>query len=93
MPSEVGTRLNLANALGKIDRAEAAVHAYNAVLLLSPAHKDAACKLVTCVCISVGLCGGWGCVRGCVCVGGVCVCVCVLLCLCVCVRVRVRVCA
>jgi len=91
MPSEVGARLNLANALGKIDRAEAAVDAYTAVLRLSPAHKDAACKLVTCVCISVVWCVWGGCIRGYVCVGGVCVCVCALVfvcvraCMCMCV--------
>lgn len=53
MPKEVSTRLNLANALGKIDRAEAAVEAYNAVLALDPAHKDAACKVAY---FSVQLC-------------------------------------
>ena len=31
MPAEVGTRMNLANALGKIDRAEEAAEAYEAV--------------------------------------------------------------
>ena len=45
MPNEVGTRMNLANALGKLERAEEARDAYAGVLSLDPAHADAACKL------------------------------------------------
>ena len=53
MPKEVGTRMNLANALGKIERAQPALEAYNAVLRLDPGHKDAACKVAY---FSVHLC-------------------------------------
>ena len=53
MPKEVGTRMNLANALGKIERAQPALDAYKAVLALDPAHKDAACKVAY---FSVHLC-------------------------------------